>query len=107
MKLLPLALCLLTVTPLVQKQPDRTVPLVFRDRVEIVKLSEAKKEYDQIFKRHCHFGGPGGTDLLCEPMAADEKSRFEALTIAIGTLPNECTERQAFAGLCYRIVGGN
>ena len=87
--LAPAVLCLITFLPQQTKDSELTVPLVFRDRVEIVKLSAARAEYLQLKDKK----------LLTET----ESSRFVALTLAIGTVPSICTEEQARALLCLRL----
>ena len=90
MRSLLLLLCLIPFFP--QTQPESTVPLVFRDRVEIVKLSDARAEYLQLKDKK----------LLTET----ESSRFVALTLAIGTVPSICTKEQERALLCLRVEAG-
>src|SRR5690348_1312884 len=72
MKPLPLALCLLTL-PQIQQISERTIPLIFHDQVEIVKLSEAQKEYLELNSK--------------QVLTKAEQSRLTALVLSLETLP--------------------
>ena len=89
MKYLPLILCLFIFPS--QSHPDQTVALIFRDpeRIEIVMESQAQAEYDQL--------------LAVTTRTPAQESRFVALAIALGSIPNRCTEAQDFAHLCIRL----
>lgn len=85
MRLLPLVLCLLTFLP--QTNSDQTVALVFRDRIEIVKLSEAQTEFQRL--------------SAVKTLTESEQSRLVALVIALETVPEpqflpRNTDTQAF-----------
>lgn len=69
--LLCLILSLLTFFPQ-QSASERTVALIFPDRVEIVKESEARAEYDRLLKTQA------------QTPSAD--ARFVALKLALGTV---------------------
>lgn len=65
-------LCLLSFLPQAQSS-DRTVALIFKDRIEIVKESDARAEYEQLLK------------VQTQTPSAD--ARFVALVAALRTLP--------------------
>ena len=87
--LLPLFLCLIFVPR--PHKPEQAIALIFRDpeRIEIVMESQAQAEYDQL--------------LAVTTRTPAQESRFVALEIALGSIPNRCTEAQESALLCVRM----